>query len=153
MRMAGMSMLRDVGAEATAIAAIAAAAALCWRGLHALRRQPAIALLIDGITGAWRAFTRPWRDARRAERQAEIREVVDEALRPELTSMRDELRAHMRSEDEATRLVVAEQARTAAALETLIGRFDELHATNDREHAELWATLARHGIDRRTNHD
>lgn len=151
--MAGMSMLRDVGAEAAAIAAIAAAAAILWRGLHALRRQPAIALLIDGINGGWRAFTRPWRDARRRERQAEIREVVDEALRPELTSMREELRAHMRAEDEATAQLVEQQARTAGALETLVGRFDELRATNDREHAEIWATLARHGIDRRTNHD
>ncbi len=141
-------MLRDLGAEATALAAIAAAAALVWRGLHALRRRPAIALLVDAMTGAWRAFARPWRDARRAERKAEIREVVDEALRPELTSMREELREHMRTEDEATGLLVAEQARTASALETLVGRFDELHATNDREHREIWDVLAEHGIRR-----
>lgn len=141
-------MLRDLGAEATALAAIAAAIALVWRALHALGRRPGVARLLSAISAAWQTFTRPWREARRAERKAEIREVVDEALRPELTSMREDLRQHMRNEDEATAQLVEQQERTTHALETLIGRFDELHATNDREHREIWDVLAEHGIRR-----
>jgi hypothetical protein len=142
------SIVRELGAEAAGLAAIAAAVAVLWRALHALGRRPAVARFLAAVSAGWQAVTRPWRDARRAERKAEIREVVDEALRPEITSMRDELRRHMRNEDEATAQLVEQQARTTETLETLVGRFDELHATNDREHAEIWATLARHGIDR-----
>lgn len=143
------SVLRELGAEAAAFAAIAAAAAVIWRALHALGQRPGVARLLGAVSAAWQAFTRPWREARRAERKAEIREVVDEALRPELTALRVELRDHMRNEDTAAAQLVEQQARTTEALETLVGRFDELHATNEREHREIWDVLAQHGIDRR----